>query len=192
MQETILNVLIVDDEAMILHVLARAIRAKGYRVVTTTDPTTALGLIEKEKINILISDIDMPKMSGTTLVASVKQRFPEVVRILMTGRGTLDATLKAINEGEVFRFLTKPFEDEELLGILREASSRIKELHRFSAVALIIAKREQICNQLEEHYPGISQINQQDGVYLLPTDHVDSLTAKFNNHRLSNLLKRRL
>jgi DNA-binding NtrC family response regulator len=192
MNEPVVSILIVDDEPMILSALSRLLRNHGYRVLTTTQPTEVAGILEKEKVEVLLSDIDMPKMRGTALMAQVRSRFPEVVRILMTGRGSMDSVIQAINEGEVYRYLSKPFKEEELLSVLREATSRLKELRRASAVAVIVSKRQEICAALELQYPGLSQINRQDGVYLIPSEHLDALAAKMGNHKLSGLLKRRL
>lgn len=192
MNEPVVSILLVDDEPMILSALSRLLRNHGYRVLTTTQPTEVAGILEKEKVEVLLSDIDMPKMKGTVLMAQIRSRFPEVVRILMTGRGSMDSVLQAINEGEVYRYLLKPFKEEELLSVLREATSRLKELRRASAVAIIVSRRNEICAALDLQYPGLSQVNRQDGIYLIPTEHIDALASKMGNTKLSGLLKRRL
>jgi DNA-binding NtrC family response regulator len=192
MNEPVVSVLLVDDEPMILSALSRLLRNHGYRVLTTTMPTEVAGILEKEKVEVLLSDIDMPKMKGTVLMAQIRSRFPEVVRILMTGRGSMDSVIQAINEGEVYRYLLKPFKEEELLSVLREATSRLKELRRASAVAVIVARRNEICAALELQYPGLSQVNRQEGIYYIPAEHLDALAAKMGNTKLNGLLKRRL
>jgi DNA-binding NtrC family response regulator len=179
MSEPIVSILLVDDEPMILSALSRMLRNHGYRVLTTTQPTEVVGILEKE-------------MKGTVLMAQIRSSFPDVVRILMTGRGSMDSVIEAINEGEVYRYLLKPFQEEELLSVLREATSRLKELHRASAAALIVSRRSEICAALELQYPGLSQINRQDGIYLIPSEHIDAIASRMGNARLSSLLKRRL
>jgi DNA-binding NtrC family response regulator len=192
MSEPIISILLVDDEPMILSALSRMLRNHGYRVLTTTQPTEVVGILEKEKVEVLLSDIDMPKMKGTVLMAQIRSSFPDVVRILMTGRGSMDSVIEAINEGEVYRYLLKPFQEEELLSVLQEATSRLKELRRASAAALIVSRRSEICAALELQYPGLSQIDRQDGVYLIPSEHIDAIASRMGNAKLSSLLKRRL
>jgi len=155
-------VLVVDDDEAILPILEVTLRASGYRVVATTRPAEAVDAIERESIDILISDVDMPVMDGLELVSRVKQRFPWVVRILLTAHGTIDVAMAAINRGEVFRFITKPWVRKDLMVTLESACVRSDELRAQAALARANALREAKLEELESRYPGITALPREE------------------------------
>jgi DNA-binding NtrC family response regulator len=162
------TVLLVDDEAPIVAALRRTLRGRGYRIFGVTSPAEALELLSRETVDLVISDIDMPGMSGLDLVARVRRDFPGSVRILLTGRGTLDAALRAINDGEVHRFLTKPWEDDELREIVASALDRLEELRRAQAADQGAARKRAMVAELEREHPGIAQVERDgDGAYVI-------------------------
>jgi DNA-binding NarL/FixJ family response regulator len=108
------SLLLVDDEPEIVESLRRALRDDGYELITTTSPVEAVSILEKRAVDVLISDLRMPGMSGLELVSHVKRNHPHVVRVLLTGHATLGSALQAINEGAVGRYLTKPWDNDEL------------------------------------------------------------------------------
>ena len=108
-------VLVVDDDAMIRKALRRWLGARGYSVYLAQSGSEALGLLEREPaIQLVISDNDMPEMSGLDLLKEVRRRFPKVFRIMLTGSGDQQTMKRAINEDEIYRFVEKPWDDEEL------------------------------------------------------------------------------
>ena len=162
------TVLLVDDEAPIVAALRRTLRGRGYRIFGVTSPAEALEVLAKETVDLVISDIDMPGMSGLDLVARVRRDFPGSVRILLTGRGTLDAALRAINDGEVHRFLTKPWEDDELREIVASALARLEELRRAQAADQGAARKRAMVAELEREHPGIAQVDRDgEGAYVI-------------------------
>jgi len=169
------TVLIVDDEPSILSALRRTLRTEPVRVLTTTQPEEALALIDRESVDLLISDIDMPQMSGLDLVARVRRSYPNVVRMLLTGNGSLDAALRAINDGEVFRFLTKPWQDVELRATIAQALERLDELRRSQAAARTAERRRRMFSELDREHPGITTAAKEDGVYRLSAARLKAL-----------------
>jgi DNA-binding NarL/FixJ family response regulator len=123
-QETLL---LVDDEQDVVDALARTVRDRGYRILAATSGTKAMELLEQEKVDLLISDIDMPDMSGLELVTRVRKSKPDVVRFILTGVASLESAMAAINEGEVHRYLTKPWDTEELRSAIRDGLDRRKQ-----------------------------------------------------------------
>jgi response regulator RpfG family c-di-GMP phosphodiesterase len=119
------TVLCVDDEANILAALKRVLRTAGYCVVTAGDGAQALRQLAEMPIDIVISDMRMPGMDGAALLEQVQQRWPDVVRLLLTGHADMGATVEAINRGRILRYLHKPWDEHELLGALAEATERI-------------------------------------------------------------------
>ncbi|SDK91690.1 Response regulator c-di-GMP phosphodiesterase, RpfG family, contains REC and HD-GYP domains [Maridesulfovibrio ferrireducens] len=118
------RILLVDDEPNVLSALKRQLRGV-YDVETEEDPTMALlSLNNKKPFAAVVSDYRMPKMNGIEFLREVRKRSPETTRIMLTGYADLDNAIRAVNDGHVFRFLTKPCENEVLLENLKEAVSQ--------------------------------------------------------------------
>jgi putative nucleotidyltransferase with HDIG domain len=114
-------VLFIDDETNILRALQRLLRNEPCRVITASRGAEALELLDRERPQVVVSDQRMPEISGVDLLQSVRQRHPDVVRILLTGYTEMNIAVEAINRGEIFRLVTKPWNDEELKATLRQA-----------------------------------------------------------------------
>jgi putative nucleotidyltransferase with HDIG domain len=115
------TVLFIDDEANILKALQRLLRNEPCRVLTAARGSDALEVLERERPQVVVSDQRMPEISGVDLLQSVRQRHPDVIRILLTGYTEMNVAVEAINRGEIFRLVTKPWNDEELKATLRQA-----------------------------------------------------------------------
>lgn len=118
------SVLCVDDESNILNALRRLFRPAGYRIHVATGGAEALEIIERESIDIVISDMRMPEMNGAQLLTEVRRRRPKTTRILLTGYSDIGSTIEAVNQGELHRYISKPWNDQEVLLIVREACER--------------------------------------------------------------------
>lgn len=119
------RILIVDDEEAILETMTFTFMDE-YDVLSTVDPTKALGIIEENApVAVVITDQRMPGMTGVDLLKQVYERFPETVRIILTGFADSETTVKAINDGHIYGYINKPWEPDELKAIVRRAS----ELH---------------------------------------------------------------
>ena len=117
------RVLLVDDDEAAL-ALAAALADAPYEVLTARSAAEALKVLEREDVQVVVSDEWMPGMRGVELLAQVAKEYPYIVRILLTGDPQLDAAVRAINEGEIFRFLTKPCSPTTLDSVIREALIR--------------------------------------------------------------------
>ncbi|MDP1534245.1 MAG: response regulator, partial [Rubrivivax sp.] len=115
-----LTVLCVDDEPNILSALKRALRPPGYRVLTAEGGAQALQLMETQTVDLIVSDMRMPGMDGAQLLEQARGRWPETVRVLLTGHADMSATVAAINRGRIFRYLSKPWDDTELQAVVRQ------------------------------------------------------------------------
>jgi CheY-like chemotaxis protein len=121
MSEERLKLLCVDDEPRVVHALERHLRER-YEVLTATSGTAGLDILAENKdLAIVISDMRMPEMDGAVFLRHVHNVRPNVVRILLTGHADIQSAIKAINQGQVFRFLTKPCPPEELFAVMAEA-----------------------------------------------------------------------
>nr|WP_118182414.1 HD domain-containing phosphohydrolase [Paraburkholderia phosphatilytica] len=133
------SILIVDDEPGVLSALRRLLRRTRYEVHTAESGAAALELLEAHSIDLVISDMRMPHMSGAEFLARVQQRWPDTVRLLLTGYADIGSVVSAINEGGVHHYLHKPWDDQDLLltvrrsleqHALRQEAARLTELTR--------------------------------------------------------------
>ncbi len=118
--------LLVDDEDNVLAALQRALRKEGYQILSTTKPQEALELLAIHPVGVIVSDARMPDMPGTELLRRVKGLYPGVVRIMLSGYTELYSVTEAINEGSVYKFITKPWDDVLLREHIRESFRRFE------------------------------------------------------------------
>lgn len=118
------TLLFVDDEPNILAALQRLFRPLGYRILTATGGAAALEILAKEKVDLVISDMRMPQMDGAALLAETAQRWPQTVRILLTGYADLSSAVAAVNQGNIYRYLSKPWDDNDIKLTVQQALER--------------------------------------------------------------------
>ncbi len=109
------TLLFVDDEPSILSALRRLFRPHGYRVLLADSGAAALEMLAQEKVDLVLSDMRMPGMDGAQLLQAVRERWPDVARLLLTGYADIGSTIAAINHGEIQRYIAKPWDDNEVL-----------------------------------------------------------------------------
>ncbi len=118
------TVLCVDDEPNILAALKRTLRPEGCHLLQASSGTEALALMAHDNVDVVVSDMRMPGMDGASLLAQIRQRWPDTERILLTGYSDMNATVAAINGGQIYRYLHKPWDDLELRIAVRQAAER--------------------------------------------------------------------
>jgi len=114
------TVLCVDDESNILFSLRRLLRPQGYHVLLAESGAAGLQMLSEHKVDLVISDMRMPEMDGATFLEQVSTRWPYTVRILLTGYADLSSTIAAVNKGNIYRYLSKPWEDADVLLAVRQ------------------------------------------------------------------------
>ena len=114
-------VLFVDDEGNILKAVQRLLRNEPWEVLTASRGMEALEILEQTPAQVVVSDQRMPEMSGVDLLQAIRERRPNVVRMMLTGYTEMNVAVEAINRGEIYRLITKPWNDEELKATLRQA-----------------------------------------------------------------------
>ena len=135
------TILFVDDESGILNSLGRLIRSEPYHSLFAGSGKEALNILEREIVHVIVTDIGMPDMDGFTLLRLVNKKRPDIIPVVLSANAKIDAVLKAINEGNIYRYIIKPWNDAELKGIIRQAVNLFD---------LEEAKRA-LLNRLEEH-----------------------------------------
>lgn len=116
------TLLLIDDEERILRSL-RMLFFSGYNVHMTTDPHEAIRILREERVHVIVSDQRMPVMQGSELLGIARETSPATMRILLTGYSDLEASIASVNEGEVFRYLLKPWDAAEVKKVVAEAAA---------------------------------------------------------------------
>jgi EAL domain-containing protein (putative c-di-GMP-specific phosphodiesterase class I)/CheY-like chemotaxis protein len=121
------TLLVVDDEENVLHAIRRLLRSEGYRVLVAASGEEALELLAGNDVGVILSDQRMPGMSGSELLQKVRKMHPEIVRIILSGYSEASTITEAINKGEIYKYITKPWDNNELVALLRKAFVRYEE-----------------------------------------------------------------
>lgn len=108
------SLLLVDDEPNVLKALKRLFRSDGYSIQLAENGAEGLKILEQEAVDLIISDMRMPQMDGAEFLGRAAERWPDTVRILLTGFADLDSTIEAVNKGKIYNYCSKPWEDHEL------------------------------------------------------------------------------
>jgi len=116
--------LLVDDEESVLNALKRLLRRHGFRILTANNAEEGLEILAREPVSVVLSDQRMPGMGGVEFLRRVKTMHPRVVRMILSGYSDLSTITEAINSGEVYKFINKPWENDVLVDIIREAFAR--------------------------------------------------------------------
>ena len=119
--DTTRTLLLVDDEPNVLSSLKRVFRRDGYRILSTCSAREGLDMLATNAVQVVISDQRMPEMSGTEFLSRVKQLHPKSIRLVLSGYTDLNTVTQAINEGAIYKFLTKPWNDDDICEIVRQA-----------------------------------------------------------------------
>jgi response regulator RpfG family c-di-GMP phosphodiesterase len=114
-------VLLVDDEESIRSALHRMFRKNNFQVIEVDSGEAALDVLEREVVDVIISDQRMPGMTGTELLAKVKNNYPNIGRIMLSGQSDFDDLCEAINEAKIHRFLPKPWNEEQLVSVVNDS-----------------------------------------------------------------------
>lgn len=115
------TLLLVDDEPNILKALKRLLRKDGYTILLANGGSEALKILEDNPVNVIVSDHRMPVMTGIEFLAKVKERYPDITRIVLSGFSDLETITEAINEGNIYKFLAKPWDDAQIRTTIKEA-----------------------------------------------------------------------
>ncbi|MBX2878399.1 MAG: response regulator [Granulosicoccus sp.] len=115
------QILFVDDERAILSSLRRLFRSSDYKIHVAGSGAEGIALLEKEEIDLVVSDMRMPEMDGAAFLSTVAKRWPSTVRMLLTGYSELSSAVEAINQGKISRYLTKPWDDSDIIMSIEQA-----------------------------------------------------------------------
>ncbi len=147
MQEA--RVLIVDDEERVREGLCRSLHGTGYRVTFADGAEAALAALRDEPVDVVVSDHLMPGMTGLAFLKIVRDRYPDTVRIMLTGHADLDTAVKAINQGEIYRFLQKPCDRTTLRVALHLALEKLELERENRRLLAVLRTHPELARQVE-------------------------------------------
>jgi two-component system probable response regulator PhcQ len=156
------SVLLVDDEPQVLEALKRALRHEPFQCLTATSGAAAQELLARHPIDVIISDEQMPGMSGSVLLSLARKKFPQVIRIILSGQATLEAAVRAINEGEVYRFFLKPCDPADLASTIHLALAHKRLEEKSRRLLREFQKQASLLARLEHRSPGLLRLDVDD------------------------------
>ena len=162
-------VVCVDDDDAMLATVQRCLKRERWDVRATLSASEALGWIASDEVAVLVSDYDMPEMTGAQLAGHARRVRPETVRILLTGKRKLETAVDGINQGEIFRFLNKPFDNAQLVAAVKAGIERNRELLAMSGDRERRIRRDALRAALEAEYPGISAVSRSSEEIIIVT-----------------------
>ncbi len=143
------RVLCVDDEVSILSALKRLLRKEEYTLLTASSAEEGIELLKQTTVQVVVSDQRMPGLTGVEFLQRVKEMHPETIRVILSGYADLSVMVEAINKGEIYRFLSKPWNDEELKITIRQALDHYN----------LLEQRSSLLEQVEANNQELTRLN---------------------------------
>ncbi|MEE8431482.1 MAG: response regulator [Candidatus Desulfatibia sp.] len=162
------TVIVVDDEPAIRDMLTQALSQEPYEVLCADSAEEALNIIAQEPVDVILSDDKMPGMSGTEFLAIVRRQYPDTIRMILTGHASLESAIHAINEGEIYRFFTKPCNMVDLMVTIRQALQHKDLMAENQRLLQIVRQQSLSLETLERQHPGITKVKRdQNGTVIV-------------------------
>lgn len=161
------TILIVDDEEKILKAIQRTLRSENYSIFSATGGEEGLKLLEMREFDLVMSDQHMPGMDGVTFLQKVKAEQPQTLTIMLTGAKEISVAMEAINEAGVYKFILKPWDDDDLKVTIRRALESLDLVRERDALRERVKSRDTLLKNLEKEHPGITQVEKDEEGYLI-------------------------
>ena len=145
------TLLFVDDDPNVLKALRRLFHHENYLVYLASGGIEGLEILRRHAVDLIISDMRMPEMSGAEFLTHALEQWPETVRILLTGYADLQSTIDAINKGRIFSYCNKPWNDEELKLLVRNALEQKRLREERDRLSTVIRQQNDQLKALNEH-----------------------------------------
>lgn len=153
------TLLFVDDEPFVLETLNRLFQSEGYNLRFADSAAHALELLQKEPVQLIVSDFRMPGMNGGELLKAVSEQWPDTVRIILSAYADVTSVVTAINDGQIYKFISKPWSNEELRVIIREGVERYwQQMNLRSLAEAAVAENQAL---MAVHFDGLERLHQR-------------------------------
>jgi len=173
MSDTSKAILCVDDEANILSSLKRLLRKEDYTLYTANSAREGLELLKEHEVQVVLSDQRMPEKTGVEFLKNVKELYPSTIRVVLSGYADLGAIVEAINQGEIFRFLTKPWNDENLKADIRQCFEHYEIVQQNHHMINVIKEQNKQLQEINEHLE--QQVTERTKSLLMSQDILEKL-----------------
>lgn len=171
-----MKIVFVDDEVCVLSTLLSLFRNEDYEIFTATSGKEGLQIMENNKISLVMLDSRMPEMSGLDFLSLSRYISPDTIRVILTAYADLQASLDAINKGEVCQFITKPWNDEELKMIVKQSLEDRNLMLVNRTLTRTIKIQASLFKKLEESHPGITHLGRlENGAIVVDDADYDNL-----------------
>jgi DNA-binding NtrC family response regulator len=162
------KLLLVDDEPNLTSALVRSLDRSQFEIFTADSAQKGLMILAGNDIDVVVSDERMPGMTGSQFLAEVRKQWPNTIRMILSGQADLEAAVRAINEGEVYRFLLKPCHPKELQMTILQGLQQKKLVAQSRKLLQEHQKTQNLIEELEKANPGITKIEMdEDGAIMM-------------------------
>jgi DNA-binding NtrC family response regulator len=156
------KLLLVDDEPNLTSALVRSLDRTQFQIFTADSAQQGLMILAGNDIDVVVSDERMPGMTGSQFLSEVRKKWPNTIRMILSGQADLEAAVRAINEGEVYRFLLKPCHPKELQMTILQGLQHKKLVAQSRKLLQEHQKNVNLLEALEKDNPGITKVNMDD------------------------------
>jgi DNA-binding NtrC family response regulator len=161
------TILVVDDEEMIIKAIKRTLRNEDYNILAATGGADGLRMLEGREVDMVISDQNMPFMTGLEFLQRVKADHPGTLTMMLTGEKEIEIAVQAINQAGVYKFILKPWDDNDLKVTIRRALESLDLVRERDKLSQRIKERDAILRNLEKAHPGITHVDKDSDGYLI-------------------------
>ncbi len=161
------RLLLVDDDERLLAAMKRVLKKDGYRLMFARNGSEALEKLDKKNVDLVISDYQMPGMNGVELLSKIRELYPDILTIMMTGVEDVKIAMQAINEAGVYKFLLKPCGSEVLKITVKRAVETLELIRERDALLEKVRARDAVLNRLEKEHPGITQVRRDSNGFII-------------------------
>jgi two-component system probable response regulator PhcQ len=188
-------ILLVDDEPLVADALGRHFPRQRFRILKARSAAEANRLLEQHPVDVVVSDEQMPGEPGSRFLAAVRQRYPNTIRIILSGQANLEAAVRAINEGEVYRFFLKPCNPVDLIFTIKQALAHRLLETRSRELLSEFRKQAAMLDAIERHHPDLLNVEFDDSGAILvdernPDEPEDDLLQEIEEWMLRRRLTR--
>ncbi len=156
------TILIVDDEESILKSITRALMDDNYHILTALSGQEGLSKLKNDEVDLVISDQKMPGMTGLEFLKKVQLQYPGILTIMLTAYADIKTAMEAINEAGVYKFILKPWDDNDLRLTIRRALELLQLVTERDSLLHQVKQQGAILRELEQKHPGITKVERDE------------------------------
>jgi two-component system, probable response regulator PhcQ len=164
------SILLVDDEPYVTDALSRHFAKRHFLIRKAASAAEAYRILEHHRVDVVVSDERMPGESGTEFLANVRSRYPNTIRIILSGQASLEAAVRAINEGEVYRFFIKPCNPTDLIFTIQQAIDHKRLEERSRELLQEFHRQGAMLTTIERQHPGLLRLELDDSGAIVVDD----------------------